>query len=412
MNQRANLSAGVIFLLALVVLLNYIDRGSLATAAPLLQDELGLTSTEIGILLSAFFWTYAPGQLFAGWAAHRFAIRLVLAGGVLLWAAATALNGLATAFTTLLFLRLLLGIGESVTFPSIQLLLVRHTHEHQRGFLTGVVFMGQGIGPMLGTLFGGLAMAHFGWRFMFVALGVITAIWVLPWILATRRAAIPAHVEEVVPSVSYLEIIRQRDFWGTALGHFSVNYAFYFIISWLPIFLVKSAGFTVTQMAGIGALIYGIYAASTALSGIATDYFIRRGGSVTRVRKAFILISAAGSALTIALAGYVDPRNTIGLLCAAGVFFGMGTPMVFAIGSTIAGPRAAGRWAAAQNVCGQMAGIVAPIVTGFLVQRTGNFAWAFAVSAAVPLAGMLAWGVVLRRVEPLSWSSARYSLAG
>ena len=102
MNQRANLSAGVIFLLALVVLLNYIDRGSLATAAPLLQDELGLTSTEIGILLSAFFWTYAPGQLFAGWAAHRFAIPLVLTGGVLLWAAATALSGLATAFTTLL----------------------------------------------------------------------------------------------------------------------------------------------------------------------------------------------------------------------------------------------------------------------------------------------------------------------
>jgi nitrate/nitrite transporter NarK len=131
--------------------------------------------------------------------------------------------------------------------------------------------------------------------------------------------------------------------------------------------------------------------------------FIRRGHSITRVRKAFILSSAAGAALTIALAGVVEPRNAIGRLCVAGVFFGMGTPMVFAIGTTIAGPRAAGRWAGAQNLCGQMAGIVAPIVTGLLVQRTGTFAWAFAVSAEVPLLGMLAWGIVLRRIEPLSW---------
>lgn len=406
MNPRATLPPAIILLLALAVLLNYIDRGNLATAAPLLQDELGLTSTEIGLLLSSFFWTYAPGQLVAGWAVHRFDIRIVLAAGVVLWSSATALTGLATTFTSLLFLRLLLGVGESVTFPSTQLLLVRHTLEHQRGFMNGVVAIGQGIGPMLGTLFGGLAMAHFGWRFMFVALGAITVVWVLPWMIATRRAAIPAHVEEAGASVSYLEIIRQRDFWGAALGHFSINYAFYFIISWLPTFLVKSAGFTVTQMAGIGALIYGIYAACTALAGAATDMFIRRGHSVTRVRKAFVLTSAAGAAFMIALAGYVEPRNAIGLLCVAGVFFGIGTPMVFAIGTTIAGPRAAGRWAGAQNLCGQMAGIVAPIVTGFLVQRTGNFSWAFAVSAAVPLLGMLAWGIVLRRIEPLSWDRA------
>jgi MFS family permease len=334
---------------------------------------------------------------------HRFDIRLVLGAGVLLWSAATALTGLAHTFTAFLMLRLLLGIGESVTFPSTQLLLVRHTHEHQRGFMNGVVSVGQGVGPMLGTLFGGLAMAHFGWRFMFVALGVITAVWVVPWLLATRRAAIPAHVEEAGPSVSYLEILRQRPFWGTALGHFASNYGFYFLISWLPTFLVKSAGFSVTEMAGIGALVYGIYAATTALAGPATDLFIRRGISVTRVRKAFILTSHAGVAVTIALAGYVEPRNAVALLCIAGMFFGLGTPMIFAIGTSIAGPRAAGRWAGAQNVCGQMAGIIAPVVTGFLVQRTGTFGWAFAVSAAVPLVGMLGWGLILRRVEPLVW---------
>jgi len=92
-NQRATLPPGVILLLALVVLLNYVDRGNLATAAPLLQDEFSLSSAQIGLLLSSFFWTYAPGQLLAGWAVHRFDIRIILAVGVAVWSAATALTG-------------------------------------------------------------------------------------------------------------------------------------------------------------------------------------------------------------------------------------------------------------------------------------------------------------------------------
>ena len=88
-------------------------------------------------------------------------------------------------------------------------------------------------------------------------------------------------------SVSYAAILRQREFWGAALGHFCINYAFYFVMTWLPTFLVKAGGFTVSQMAGIGAAIYGIYAVTTALAGVASDRWIRRGGAVTRVRKTF-----------------------------------------------------------------------------------------------------------------------------
>src|SRR6185436_2647525 len=128
----------------------------------LVQDELKLTSGQIGLLLSAFFWTYAPGQLLAGWAVHRFSIRLVLGAGVALWAVATFLTGWAGSFTTLLLLRLLLGLGESAGFPSVQLLLARHTPEHRRGMLMGLITMCQGIGPMLGTLFGAMLIAQFG----------------------------------------------------------------------------------------------------------------------------------------------------------------------------------------------------------------------------------------------------------
>jgi MFS family permease len=256
---------------------------------------------------------------------------------------------------------------------------------------------------MLGTLFGGLAMAHFGWRAMFVGLGLITLLWLWPWLVVTRRVDLHATGASDPPAVSYLEIVRRREFWGAALGHFSINYAFYFLILWLPTFLVKAGGFTIPEMASIGAAIYGVYALTTALAGALSDQWIRRGASTTRVRKTFVVASALGVAITIALSAYVEPRAAVWLLGAAGVFFGFSTPMIFAIGATLAGPRAAGRWAGAQNLAGQLAGILAPVVTGILIDRTGNFTWAFAVAAASAMMAMAGWGLVIRRVEGVRW---------
>jgi len=390
-------------MLGLAVLLNYVDRASLAIAAPLLQDELSLSAAKIGVLLSAFFWVYAPAQVLAGWLVHRFDIRVVLAAGVALWSLATLMAGVAGGFASLLLLRMMLGLGESVTFPSWQLILTRHTAEHERGRANGVVGAGQGVGPMLGTLFGGLVMARFGWRAMFIGLGIITFLWLWPWFLVTRGRTLDAPAAQDLPSVSYAAILSRREFWGAALGHFCINYAFYFVMTWLPTFLVKAGGFTVLQMAAIGAAIFGIYAVATALAGVVSDGWIRRGGDTTRVRKTFALASAVGVAVTIGGSALIEPRAAVWLLGAAGVFFGLSTPTMFAMSGTLAGPRAAGRWAGAQNVAGQLAGVVAPIVTGLIVDRTGAFATAFVVSALSAVLAMVAWGILIPRVAQVRW---------
>jgi MFS family permease len=283
-NPRPALSDGLILVLGLAVLLNYVDRANLATAAPLLQDELSLSSAQIGVLLSSFFWVYAPAQLLAGWLVDRFDIRIVLAAGLALWGVATATTGLAVGFASILVLRLILGLGESVLFPGYQLILSRHTAEHERGRANGFIGAGQGAGPMVGTLFGGLAMARFGWRAMFVGLGVVTLLWLWPWLVTTRGRSFESPAEHVSVSIPYPAILRRREFWGAALGHFSINYAFYFVITWLPTFLIKAGGFTVSQMAGIGAAIYGVYAVATALAGVLSDRWIRKGASTTLVR--------------------------------------------------------------------------------------------------------------------------------
>ena len=150
----------VAVLLSLSVFINYVDRGSLSIAAPVLKDDLGLTASQLGVLLSSFFWTYAFCQILSGWLVDRFNVNWVLALGVTLWSAATLSTGLVRNFIVLLTARMVLGIGESVSYPSYSKILVKHFHASQRGRANGLISAGWAGGPALGTLVGGLLVAH------------------------------------------------------------------------------------------------------------------------------------------------------------------------------------------------------------------------------------------------------------
>jgi len=226
------------------VFLNYFDRGTLATASPLIQGELGLTNAEMGILFSAFFWSYAPLQPLAGWLAQRFDVRYVLGGGLALWALATTLTGFVSSFAAILALRVLLGFGESVTYPCNAKYLGQRVPLAERGRANGFIATGQALGPMLGILLGGLITEHYGWRPAFVLFGLLSLLWLLPWQSVTRDGA-TAGLVAGGKTVPYAALLRKRSLWGTCLGHFCGNYAYYFMLTWLPLLLVKQHGFSV-----------------------------------------------------------------------------------------------------------------------------------------------------------------------
>jgi MFS transporter, ACS family, D-galactonate transporter len=136
----------VLVLLVLSVAINYIDRGNLSIAAPLLKDGLGISASELGVLLSAFFWTYAAFQIVSGWLVDRFDVNWVLAGGFFLWSVATAATGLVQGFASLVVLRLLLGMGESVAYPCYSKILAGHFAEHQRGLANALIDAGASAG--------------------------------------------------------------------------------------------------------------------------------------------------------------------------------------------------------------------------------------------------------------------------
>jgi MFS family permease len=405
----AGLAPGVVTLLALSIFINYVDRGNLATAAPLMKDQLHLDNTQIGLLLSAFFWTYTPGQILSGLLAEKINAYRTLALGLAIWAAATALSGLVSSFAILIGRRLMLGLGESAAFPCSSKLLAEHLPRDKLGAANGLIGVGLALGPAFGIFFGGLIMNAVGWRPMFVVTGALSALWLIPWFMRTRGSSRAADVPraDATSAPSFIAIIGKREAWGAALGHFSANYAFYFVISWLPLYLIKARGFSVTEMGQLGGIIYVVYAISAQVTGWVSDRWMAAGASDTLVRKTFAAAAHVGGAacmLACALAGPgTPPAIFITALLVAGVCFGFNTPNIFAFGQTLAGPRAGGKWIGFQNCIGNLAGIVAPIITGVIIDKTGQYFWAFLIAAAVGLTGVIGWVFIIRRVEPVDW---------
>lgn len=400
----------IVPLLGLAIFVNYVDRGNLATAAPLIKDELHLTSVQIGILISAFFWTYTPGQVLAGWLGEKINPYRTLALGLAIWATATALMGVSSGFAAILALRLMLGLGETAAFPASSKIIAQHVPPHRLGAANAQISMGLSLGPAFGTLVGGLMMASLGWRSGFLLVGLSSLLWLIPWLTVTRGAGAEplAHADDgpapVIPS--FLAILKRRELWGASLGHFSGNYGFYFVVSWLPLYLVKSQGYSIELMAWVGAGIYLTYAAAALVSGQMTDRWMARGATPNQARKAVAAGSHLVAAAGLLAAALGSPGVALGALFVVSAALGALSPNVFAIGQTLAGPRVAGKWVGVQNCFGNIAGILGPLATGFLVDRTGNFTLALITTAGVSLLGVIGWGMIIPKIRPVDWRAA------
>jgi MFS family permease len=390
-------TAILLALLVASIFLNYVDRGSLSVAAPVLEHELSLGPERMGLLLGAFFWTYALLQLIgaAGWLADRFPVGLVLSGGLLVWSAATMGTGLVSGFAALFVMRLLLGAGESVAYPCYSRILAESFPQEQRGLANSLLDAGSKLGPALGTLAGGYLLEAAGWRGLFIWLGAISLLWLIPWWIWGPSAR-SSEVSRAAESVPFLEILRHREAWGTFAGHFCGNYYWFFLLTWLPGYLVKARGYSLTGMAQTGGIAFAVVAACTVLAGWYSDRRIRHGATPTRVRKSIVVGGLLASTVILPVAVIENETLSLALLFAACGGFGVYVSNHWAITQTLSGARAAGRWTSVQNGVGNLSGVAAPWLTGAVVERTGSFHLAFVVSAAVALAGAVFWGWVVR----------------
>ena len=420
----------VILLLVLSVVINYVDRSNLGLAMPLLERQFSFSSLRAGELLSAFFWTYALVQLFglAGELTDRFPVGWVLMLGYLLWSTATAFTGLTTSYSALFALQLVLGLGESVAYPCYSRIFAAMPQEH-RGRANSFIDAGTKLGPAAGAFLGGMVLVHWGWRMLFVVFGIGALAWMAPWYFAMPRGggraeeaaekrSAPRHEREAGTAMvtgpagttgeaeSIAKMVRLRCAWGTTIGHFSGNYFYYFLLAWLPTYLVQEEHLSIGSMSRLTAAIFLLIACTTLLAGWISDRRIAQGVSATSVRLKLVVGGQvmASSLLALALI-HGHPQIALGVLAIACVGHGGYASNHWAIAQTLAGPAMAGRWSSLQNGVANFAGIAAPWLAGLIVETRGSARLAFVVAGGVALVGALSFAFLVRRVEPVNWEA-------
>jgi MFS family permease len=261
-------------------------------------------------------------------------------------------------------------------------------------------------GNVIGTLGAGMLMADFGWRPVFVAVGLVSLLWLPAWLKWMPRSE-PRRLDPAHTGPGFGDILGQRAFWGTSAGHFATNYLFYFLLTWLPSYLVLERHLPMKGMVSVAAVCYGVDAISAVSTGWLQDFAILRGYTPTLVRKSAMVIGFSMAAIGLLGCALAGADSYVPWLLAAGFGCGMTGPGLYTFPQTLAGPAAVGKWYGWQNGFANFAGITGPALTGFVLQHTGKFLAPFAITAAICVMGALAWVLLVGRVEEVNWASKR-----
>jgi len=396
--SRSGPAGALVLLLGAAVFLNYVDRGAIGIAAPLMKSDLGLSEEAYGVVFSAFFWIYAPVQMFAGWLCDRFSVYKLMAGGILLWAGSTLLMGFAGGFVSLLVLRIMLGVGESISFPGSSKIIARHVPPERRGVANAAVAAGIALGPAAGTLAGGMILKNWGWQPIFFVFGIVTLVWLLPWRQTVRSLPTTGYHDEG-QRVPLGALVTKWPLWSMSIVHALGNYCFYFLLAWLPLFLTKSRGFSIGEMTMLATLGYAVQGACALGFGHFSDWWTRSGRSEAVCRRWMMVASQSLAAASILGLAFAHSAVTIGiLLCLAGAASAALSLNLYAVAQMFAGPRASGTWVGVQNAIGNLSGIIGPIITGIVVQRAG-YNSAFVLTAAIAAVGAMWWAIGVPKIE-------------
>ena len=351
-----------------------------------------------GLAFSAFYWIYAPVQFFAGWLCDRFSVYRLMAFGILLWAGSTLLMGFAGGFVSLLVLRTMLGVGESISFPGSSKIIARHVPAERRGVANAVVATGLALGPAIGTLAGGLILANYGWRWIFFTFGILPLLWLLPWRQTVAALPTTGHHDEGA-RVPVGQILSKWPLWSMSIVHALGNYCFYFLLAWLPLFLVQSRGFSIPEMTLLATLGYAVQGACALGYGHFSDWWTRAGRSEAMCRRWMMVASQALAAAAILGLAFAHSAVAIGiLLCLAGAASASLSLNLYAVAQMFSGPRAAGTWVGVQNAIGNASGIIGPPVTGIVIHQLG---WnsAFVLTAVIAGVGASWWAIGVPKIE-------------
>lgn len=403
-------------LIASGTLINYLDRTILGIAAPRLTHDLGISAALMGVIFSAFSWTYAAAQIPGGAFLDRFGTRLTYTLSVGFWSFFTLCQAAVTGVSSLLGLRFLLGVAESPCFPANSRVVATWFPRRERALATGVYTVGEYIGlaflsPILFAM-----MKAFGWRSLFAASGVIglvfAAIWWIKYREPTESRANAAELEEIVAGGGLIEqpkaqkfdwrgagqLLRTRQMWGICIGQFAGNSTLVFFLTWFPTYLATERHMDWLKIGFFAVAPFIAASVGVLFGGYWSDRMLRRGHSPNVARKLPIILGLL-LASTIISANFVDDnRIVIAILSVA--FFAQGMAALgWTLVSDIAPEGMLGVTGGIFNLAANLAGIVTPIVVGAILGVTGSFFYALAFIGCIALIGALSYIFVLGDVK-------------
>jgi ACS family glucarate transporter-like MFS transporter len=408
----------IVGLLFTASLINYFDRATISIALPLISADLHLGPSTKGLLLSAFFWSYALMQIPIGWCADRFNLRWLYAGAFALWSLAQGLTGFAGSLAVLIAFRVLLGIGESIYLPGGTKIVSLLFAPKDRGFPCGLFDFGTRTGLVLEGLLVPWLLVHLGWRTTFALVGFAALLWLVPWLLVTpARLAEPEGSQArrrlvdlwrfiktgALPEGamgSLLAMLRNRNLIGICLGFFCFDYYWYLLVTWLPDYLITVRGLTVLRAGFYASLPFFVFGISEPIGGWIADRLVHRGFDETRTRKGIVTFAFATGLLLIP-AARVDTAGTAIVLVIGGSLVGLATGNLLVILQCCAPPDQVGIWTGCENFVGNIAGILAPLITGFLIASTGSYFPGFALAAIVLVAGLASYWFIVGELRPI-----------
>ena len=404
----------LLLLLFVGVGITYVHRQALSLAAPVMMKDLGLTTAAMGVLLSAFFWSYALLQVPAGWLSDRFGVARIYAFSFALSCLVSAGTSLARGLGSLLSIRALLGVGQAVTFPASNLAIASWFPHGERGTATGLFLAGNRVVPALMAPVGAYLLLHYGWQGFFLLIGLPPLLLLLPWSAffagAGGRDAPPAPPAGTVSPppgmagfLASLSLFRQRTVWGIFLGFFCYDYGWFVYLTWLPGYLVLERKFTLEQMGVFTMVPLLAMAMVIPASGWLSDRFVRRGADELTVRKVFITVGFCIGCLIVPAGWVASPTLCIWLLTFSLCGIGVVSPHPWALTQLVAPRPAVGTVSGIQNFGGNLGGVLAPAVTGWIAHATESFFLALALTGAILVAGIACYWLLLGprvRVDP------------
>ena len=380
----------------------YVDRTNLsvALASKEFKEFFQLTDAQRGDLSSAFFWSYAFLQVPIGALADRFGVKYPFAISFLIWSLVSAATGWATSLWQLFAFRILLGIGEAIITPGSLRWIRLHIDEKQRGLAIGLFFAGAKLGPAIGAYSAAVLIDAYGWREMFIILGLGCLVWLGPWLFFAkdddRQIETAAQASSNAPGVSFGAVFKTPAIYGIIIGTFAYNYFNYFCLTWLPAYFVEQWHLSKQDMGLFTAFSFTGMAIVAILAGLAGDRLIARGWNPIKVRKGFTIAGLAVASTEVfgVMSGSRDIALTFAIVSLTGL--GLATANYWALTQSLMPGAAIGRIAGVQNFASNLSGIVAPIVTGRLIALTGSYEAPMIAILFILMSGIAAYVFLVR----------------